>query len=316
MILLSIIVPYYNVSSYFERCIRSLMAQTIREEVEFIFVNDGSTDGSRQILFDTLSQYPDRSSQVRCIDLPHHQGVSAARTIGMKEARGEYLISCDSDDWVDPEIYQLVSDKITETRADVIVVPFIHEYGDVSVPETYRELSIEESLADQRWWGLCSHALRRSLIEKYSIYPITNIDFWEDLDLLLRYFVHASSIAYISATLYHYDRSRTSSVVHQCSGEEGYRRCQKVIEHLSDYFLRFAPQHIEALSFLKRAARDMYITGENKDFRKWSRTYPETWPLIWNDKKLSWPYRICYRVGSMGFVAPLQLLFFFAKLLK
>lgn len=316
MILLSVIIPYFNVSSYIERCVRSLMTQTIQEGIEFLYINDSSTDDSRQILIDTLCQYPNRKKQVRLIDLPENQGISIARTIGMREARGKYIIHCDSDDWVEPTIYQQVTDKIRETEADVIVVPFIHDFGDTSNIESYRELSIAESLTDQRWWGLCNHALRRSLIEEFSIYPIEKMDFWEDLDLLFRFFVHADSIAYIQVPLYHYDRSRPTSLVHQQFGEHGFLQCQKVIDHLSIYFNQYAPQYLASLSYLKRAARDMYLQGEKKDYSKWCRTYPETWKLIWNNQTLSWSYRICYRLGSMRLTLPLKLLFAFSKILK
>lgn len=316
MIILSVIIPFYNVSPYFDRCIRSLMSQTIQNGIEYIFINDGSTDDSKQVFSETISQFPNRLSQVRYIELPHNQGVSTARAVGMREAKGDYLIHCDSDDWVEPNLYQLVSDKIKNTDADVIVVPFIHEFKDLSVVEKYRELSITECFFEQRWWGLCSHALRRSLVEKYTVYPIEKITFWEDLDLLFRFFVHAHSIAYIGTPLYHYDRTRMTSAVHQNVGEHGFLQCQKVIIHLSEYFRQYAPHMIDALSFLKRAARDMYITGKKKDYQKWSHTYPETWKLIWDNNKLTWAYRLCYRFGSYGFTVPIRILFSIANLRK
>lgn len=314
MLILSVIIPFYNTSQYLERCVRSLMIQTVQTGIEYIFINDGSTDDSKQILTDTLNHYPERLAQVRYIDLPHNKGVSFARRIGMQEARGEYIIQCDSDDWVEPTLYQLVIDKILKTHADVIVVPFVHEFKDISVVEKYRELTIAECFTEQRWWGLYSHALKRSIVEKYTIYPVEQFDFWEDIDILFRFFVHAYSIAYISNPLYHYDRTRTTSAIHRNVGEHGFLQCKKVIDHLSEYFRLYAPQNMDALVYLKRAARDMYITGVNKDYKKWSRIYPETWRLIWNDQKLSWVYRACYRLGSFGFTFPIRMLFSLANL--
>lgn len=314
MIRLSVIVPYYNVSAYIERCARSLMTQTQSDGLEFIFINDGSTDDSERILQQTLADYPSRQSQIKMISM-QHGGVGAARRRGMKEAQGDYLIHCDADDWVEPVAYQQFCEKISQTQPDVIVCPFIHELHDHQYVETYKELPIAACINNQRWWSLCTHAVRRSLIERYDIYPIDAITFWEDLDLLMRVFVHAQTIAYLYTPLYHYDRQREQSVVHQNKGTRGFIQCQTVIDHLTSYFQRYAPQHLPALDLLKRAARDLYLEGGRPDYRAWSSTYPETWPLIWKNRRLSLTYRLCYLLGSYHLTWPMRTLHSIVRLL-
>ncbi len=307
MIQLSVIIPYYNVSAYIERCARSLMEQTKKTDIEYIFVNDGSTDDSAQILQRTLAEYSDCQDQCKMISISH-AGVSAARKRGMEEAKGEYLIHCDADDWVEPTAYQSFCDKISQTHADVIVCPFFHEFSDHRFAETYRELPIASCFNDQRWWSLCSHAVRRSLIERNNIFPLEEITFWEDIDLLMRVFVHAQTIAYLPDPLYHYDRTHEQSSLHQHKRDKGFLQCQLVIDHLTAYFNTHAPQHLPSLHMLKHSARDLYLEGDSPDCYTWSRTYPEVWPYIWRNHSLSLTYRICYVLGSFHIIWPMQCL--------
>lgn len=313
MILLSVIVPFYNASCYIGRCATSLMEQTLLENIEFIFVNDGSTDASLQALYEVLDRYPLRADQVIVISYQENKGVAFARCKGMLSAHGEYIIQCDADDWVDQDAYSLLCAKILETKADVVVLPFIHEFGTHQQIEVYQHLSIEECFINQRWWGLCSHALRFSLIKKHQLFPDPGLDFWEDLYLLMRYFVHAHSIAYVSQPLYHYDRTVTGSIVHQMVGTKGILQCQSVISRLKDYFEQLAPQYIYSLVFLKRATRDLYLQETPPDLYSWSRCYPETWRVVWTDSQLSLAYRVCYLLGSFRLTFPLRFLLLIAK---
>lgn len=91
----SIIVPVYNVEQYLEQCLESLQAQDYKD-YEVICVNDGSTDGSREVLTRWESLYP----QMRVIDRVNG-GLSAARNTGLKAVIGDYVVFVDSDDWVE-----------------------------------------------------------------------------------------------------------------------------------------------------------------------------------------------------------------------
>lgn len=93
---LSIIVPVFNVEQYLKQCLESLQGQNY-SDFEVICVNDGSTDGSRKI----LTEMENRFSQMRIIDR-ENGGLSAARNTGLKEAKGDYIVFVDSDDWVEP----------------------------------------------------------------------------------------------------------------------------------------------------------------------------------------------------------------------
>ena len=105
----SIIIPIYNVASYVERCIRSVMNQTLTKEIECIILDDCGSDNSIDIAENLISEY------VGCIDfrILHHdfnRGLSAARNTGIDSAKGEYIYYLDSDDKIVPDcIEKLVS---------------------------------------------------------------------------------------------------------------------------------------------------------------------------------------------------------------
>ena len=103
----SVIVPIYGVEAYIERCAVSLFEQTL-DDIEYIFVNDCTPDESMKILSHVLSRYPHRTDQVVIINQPKNMGAAKAREVGIKAAKGEYIIHCDSDDWVDKDMYFLM----------------------------------------------------------------------------------------------------------------------------------------------------------------------------------------------------------------
>ena len=91
----SVIVPVYNVEKYLKQCLDSLINQTL-EDIEIICVNDGSTDSSLNI----LEEYQNKDNRIKIIS-QENKGVSAARNLGLKNAKGEYLLFIYADDWVE-----------------------------------------------------------------------------------------------------------------------------------------------------------------------------------------------------------------------
>ena len=128
----SVCIPVYGVEKYIERCARSLFEQTMAEGIEFIFVNDCTKDRSIEILEQVLSEYPQRKEQVKIIHHKKNGGLVAARNTGLKHATGDYIIHCDSDDWVDLNMYEAMYNKAIETNADMV-------YSDFYINTPYRE---------------------------------------------------------------------------------------------------------------------------------------------------------------------------------
>ncbi len=98
--LISIIVPVYNTMAYLERCVKSLQAQTY-EKIEILLIDDGSTDGSG----DLCRQIADKDDRIQVYH-KENGGSSSARNLGLEKAKGEYIAFVDSDDYVEPDMYE------------------------------------------------------------------------------------------------------------------------------------------------------------------------------------------------------------------
>ncbi len=119
----SIIVPTYNVKDYVEECVNSLISQTY-EDIEIILVDDGSTDGSSDIL-DNLE-----GKDVR-VKVFHKEngGTHSARNLGVEKSTGDYVMFIDPDDWFSKDCVESVVEIIKTTGADVVKFNYVKEYG-------------------------------------------------------------------------------------------------------------------------------------------------------------------------------------------
>ena len=135
---LSIIIPVYNVEKYLEKCLLSCVKQDVfYENYEIIVVNDGSPDNSQAIAERIAKQY----SNIKII-CQNNQGLSAARNIGMKYAKGEYIWFIDSDDYIEENclgrIFTLLKDEL-----DILQIKYRHVYEDNTPPTNIKLCYIE-----------------------------------------------------------------------------------------------------------------------------------------------------------------------------
>lgn len=111
----SIVVPAYNAVAYLEKCVHSLLTQTL-EDIEIILVNDASTDNTLELMKAFERQQP---GKVSVIHSPINQRQGGARNMGIQAAKGEFLGFVDSDDWVEPEMYALLYHQATTEQSDI-----------------------------------------------------------------------------------------------------------------------------------------------------------------------------------------------------
>lgn len=124
--LISIIIPVYNTSKYLEKCINSLVNQTYKN-IELIFVNDGSTDDSLEI----LNKYANTDKRIKVIS-QKNKGLSQARNTGLSCAAGDYIMFLDSDDWIDTAACKKAVETASEYNADIVMWSYIREYENKS----------------------------------------------------------------------------------------------------------------------------------------------------------------------------------------
>ena len=124
----SVVVPVYGVEAYIGQCVRSLFSQTW-DNCEFIFVDDGSPDNSISVLEGILAkEFPGQQS---CVKIIHksNSGLPRARMTGLAEAKGDFIIHVDSDDWVEPDYVRNLVGKALDEGADVVYCDFYKEYS-------------------------------------------------------------------------------------------------------------------------------------------------------------------------------------------
>ena len=173
--LVSLIVPIYGVEAYIEQCARSVLGQTY-PDMEFIFVNDGTRDGSMDVLSRVLKDFPDRN--VKIVN-KENAGLPQARKSGLEVATGEYVMHVDADDWIEADAAARLVEKALETGADLVYCDYV--------------------------W--CKFA-KRSLYEGIFA-PRFNMH--EDIIFSTQLIFRATKIAQLSVPLIHYRRTNDSS---------------------------------------------------------------------------------------------------------
>lgn len=211
---LSVIVPVYQAQAYLDRCVESILAQTF-PELELILVDDGSTDGSGGI----CDRWADRDRRVRVLHR-ENGGVSAARNAGLDAARGEYLALVDSDDWLEPGMYEAMLAAARKHNCDVVLcdcrkehpgggVLYTHPirpgyYGRAALEaEYFPHLLMMEHVEYPATISNCLLLFRRELVRDLRYLP--GISHCEDLLFGAELVYRADSFFYMKGqALYHY----------------------------------------------------------------------------------------------------------------
>ncbi len=214
----SVIIPVYGVERYIERCARSLFSQTMTDGIEFIFVDDHTPDRSIDIVNSLLPQYPLRIPQTRIVTHAENQGLAVARVTGLNAARGEYVIHCDSDDWVEPDMYQSLLDEAHRTGADITGCDFFEELPDgprhkrqlFNLP--HNQLLLQLATAGEIEGFLWNRLVRRDFYLTGRYHAPKGTTLFEDLAVTLPMHAATEKVAYVPRALYHYNRTIPSSM--------------------------------------------------------------------------------------------------------
>lgn len=277
----SVVIPVYNVAAWIERCVDSLMAQTL-DEIEFIFVDDCTPDDSMDIVRRTVARYPQRQRQVRCLSNQHNIGVFFSRISGQLEARGEYIACVDADDYVESETYAALYAQAQREQADCVVTSYSRDYADHSetacrvYPETDgRDLMrhlYRYPMEMVTWGAMVRNDERlRSLLNKYNMKPEwQGTAMWEDVAVMMPYYYGTRRIAYCDRPLYHYNRANVSSALNNIS-EAKARQALHVMRHLRQYFKDDA-QMTFSIGLMTLGAKNMLLgTITTKEWRETER---------------------------------------------
>ncbi|MDE7253390.1 MAG: glycosyltransferase [Acetatifactor sp.] len=244
--ILSVIVPVYNTKAYLPRCLDSILKQQI-SDMEIICVDDGSTDGSGEI----LDQYAARDTRIQVIHKAN-AGLVAARKSGLEVARGTYTAYVDSDDWIEPEMYKTLCDVAKQYGADMVCSDIIHERG-ISVvfcngfPEGLYIGKELDTLRDQTFFyesskitginpSLCIKLFLTSMLQKAQSAVPDEVDYLEDRLCTLACMLEAKSVYILKKAFYHYvfyddSMSHQEDTYHLDKLGKAYRAFQSMYQH-------------------------------------------------------------------------------------
>lgn len=268
---ISVIIAVYNVEPYIERCLHTLFRQSF-DDIEYIFVNDGSTDRSPNIITEVLKQYPHRNSLVKILQHECNKGLAAAHTTGILAAKGEYIICCDPDDYIETNMYELMYNTAEKTRADIVMCNHLCERnGQIYTKNINIEASPIECI--RTWYTkgtdysmLWDKLVRRPIFIQNNIFPYLGIDNGEDFGCMVRVLYYARSIVHVPKALYHYVR-RDNSISKQAMTRKTF-----------DSRLRLAQ---EICTFLKDKGFDDFCNNMKFDIKLSGRH-------LFNDKESEW----------------------------
>ena len=216
---ISLIVPTYNIENEITRCVESILGQTYHN-IEIILVNDGSTDGTLNVLQE-LSQ---RDSRIRVIN-NSNEGVTRARLDGVKAATGDWIGFVDGDDYVEPMMFETLLENAYQYDADIshcgyqMVFPsrvdYYYNTGRVVQQDHItglKDLLIGAFIEP----GLCNKLFKRDLFKKIIESNAMNLEIRNNEDLLMNFYLfrEAKRSVFIDRCFYHY-------IVRPCSAATG-----------------------------------------------------------------------------------------------
>lgn len=215
-ILLTVIIPAYNVEQYISKCIESVITQTYKN-IEILVVDDGSTDSTGEI----CDEFAQRDSRI-VVYHKNNGGLVSARKSGISRAHGELVTFVDSDDWVDPDMYSRMIEEYRSEHADMISSGIVYEmdgqrefHMDNFKEGTYSKREIWQYIIPRMMYDIetdtraiipsvCIKLFRLSLLKKVFQPLDDKITFGEDGAIVYPFIAYADKITILNHVWYHY----------------------------------------------------------------------------------------------------------------
>ncbi|MDD4036128.1 MAG: glycosyltransferase [Bacilli bacterium] len=235
MFKISIIIPVYNTEQYLKKCIESILNQTI-DGIEVIIVNDGSTDNS----LDIINKYQKKYNNIVVINQPN-SGQGSARNAALDIARGEYIGFVDSDDWVNPEMYEKLYKRAKDDGSDIVVCDFVNVYSNcerIIKVNSFEPTNVCDNIKiifdDIK--GPCNKIYKAGLF-KTNRFP-GKIRF-EDFALLPILFYESKRVSKLDEPLYYYLQRDNSTMGKTRKIDMQIFDILKALDILYDYFMKY-----------------------------------------------------------------------------
>lgn len=237
--MISIIIPVFNVEEYIGRCVESVLNQTY-QDFEILLIDDGSTDKSGEI----CDEYVSKDSRIKVFHVENN-GAATARNVGIDNAKGEYISFIDSDDFVAPQMYEILINNLIQYKSDISACNYIRgknfDKSDLEVKNVIKVFDSEQmskkfssqlTILDSP----CAKLFVRKLFEDIRFPDRTlHEDVWVAHHLLCG----ANKVVYIDKKLYcYYERDNSISVT-----QDKKKRIEDLINGMIDRNLYFKNKH-------------------------------------------------------------------------
>ena len=223
----SIIVPVYNVEKYIEKCLTSLVNQTL-EDIEIIVVNDGSKDNSKKIIEEFIQRY-----QKKIVYLEKENGgLSDARNYGIPYAKGEYIAFLDSDDYVEKDTYKRMYELAKKEKSDMVECDFYWEYPNKTKIDTGEIYHNKKEMLEKVRVVAWNKLIKREILEK------SKIEFpkgyrYEGVEFTYKLIPYLEKVSFLKEPCIHYiQRENSISNLQNARTKEIF----DVLEHVINYY--------------------------------------------------------------------------------
>lgn len=212
---IGVIVPNYNSGTYIKRCLDSLLEQEYKVN-EIIVVDDCSTDESKKI----VREYTEKNDNIILLENGKNMGVSYSRNRGIENAKSEYIMFCDSDDWYEKQATKRMMEKVEKDSADFVLAGYYITYKDGRKIEVkYNNLNkIEidkETAISYLPITSSSKLIKKSILEEHNIKYPEGIKNCEELPVIPVAGFYAKKVVYIDECLYNYFQRENSASNHE-----------------------------------------------------------------------------------------------------
>lgn len=290
----SVIVPIYKIERYLHQCVDSIIAQTFTD-FELLFIDDGSPDGCPAI----CDEYAQKDARIRVFHKPNG-GLTSARNHGLDNAKGDWIMHIDGDDWIEPTYIEELYNAAIKNDADIAICGFRFAYEDGSfviehptVWDDNRSTSLNRYIASV-WTTAWGSIHKSSLYHNNGVRSPKNITYCEDFHLMTRLCYFADKVVSIDIPLYNY-RQQSSSIMHYLN-EKTWRNELTAYKEIIDFFRNQGDfkKYKKAMSWRTlKAAQDMTLNPSR--FEEFNNYNPDKKNYIWNCpfigfkiKMLSW----------------------------
>lgn len=271
---LSVVVPVYNVKNYLSKCVESLIKWQA-PYVEYLFVNDGSSDGSDEI----IRRYAKQDKRIRLIN-KENSGCASARNLGIKEAKGRYIGFVDADDFVDEKMFERLLRRAIMGNYEMVYCGYKEYYEEDGTCKevlndclkepyltgTYREDKIQLLAVNTRvaiWRAI----YRKEVFERSSIWFHEDMKRFDDLPFRVEYIFAAKSATCVPEHLYYYRLGRNGQDV-SCADDRLFVHFT-MFEHLDEYVDKFKNQRLkDLLQVVKIQTHGYALSKLEKKYRK------------------------------------------------